>query len=120
MLKFKSAKLLYHTHYHFVIFFLFTVFSFSQTKIDSLKCILKNQNDNERLNTYIILSYAYIGVDLDSAKTYSYKALNLGKKVNSKNLKIRSLICLAYFKEENSEYAEALNLLEESLTLSKK
>ncbi|MCB0735934.1 MAG: GHKL domain-containing protein [Bacteroidetes bacterium] len=70
-----------------------------QVTIDSLKQALTEKNDSNDCKTYQRLSFAYLDTDLDSARIFAQKALQLAIALERPNSQVTSLnaIGLTYF-----------------------
>jgi len=68
-----------------ILYLISSISLFSQTKIDSLKRILKTQAvDSLKVKTYNELSYEIVPYNQDEAASYARKALKLAKKIKYK------------------------------------
>lgn len=80
----KTAKAKAYTNSLFLFSLLFlSNFSYSQNpETDSLKSLLKTEQDTNLIKSINLLAVAYLNIDLDSSIFYSTKALKLAKKIN--------------------------------------
>ncbi|MDQ3190571.1 MAG: tetratricopeptide repeat protein [Bacteroidota bacterium] len=101
----KGSKEIYMIKVLFtIVFILFTNQAFSQTQeTDSLKLLLKTEQDSSLVKTLNRLAVSYLNIDLDSSVYFSSKALKLAKKINYINGagKSYSYLGVAYYYKGN-------------------
>lgn len=102
-----------------ILFSIFTLQSFSQEKIDSLRQLIKlTKIDSLKIEAYSTYAGLFWGKDWDSAKIYSKKSYDLSVKVKSSGGKVMNLINFGVyeeisgdFKKSNKFFAEAFEIL---------
>ncbi len=108
-------------------FLLLTVFLFVGTPLLGQKTVVNQlrealsevSSDNVKANTYLNLAAAYRFFSIDSALYYNETALDLAKKNNLEHIHNTALTNKGLFLNDKADYANALNLLQQSLKISK-
>ncbi|MGF1555864.1 sensor histidine kinase [Paucihalobacter sp.] len=112
------------TYFKTLTFFLVCFASgFSQTEvaIDSMKKLLSSVKDPvDKLQLYNQLSMAYIDKDVNLSKQYNDSLELLSKKVNDKDMRMRSIYNQAVVARVEGKYSEAIPLQEAYLDYAEK
>ncbi len=90
---------------------------FSQ-KIDSLKQVVRQANDQNKLKTIIVLSNHYFYSKPDSALFYIQKGLNLAKARHYTEYEIKLMNSLGIFYNEQGNFKKAQEILEQTYRLA--
>jgi DNA-binding CsgD family transcriptional regulator len=104
----------------FLIISAFSLSSWCQVSIDSLKAFSANaKNDSLKADTYNQISVLYLSDDLDSSLLYAKKAFDISSKRNAFLLKANASLNMgeAYFKK--NQYVLSLQYLNDALRLFK-
>lgn len=88
--------------------------------IDSLLNVLPNQNGKDKIKTLIELCWEYHFANSDTARMFGLEALRLAREMKSEDLEGESLHYLGVTHEAQGNYAEALELELNALSLRKK
>jgi len=105
----------------FSIAFLLSTLIYSQNKkIDSLRTLSENQDNKNKIITYLDIATIYTGINLDSSKIYTKKAYELSKAEKNDSLSIKSLASLGFRHFESGNYENAINFFNEALKISEK
>ena len=103
-----------------LFFCLFILVTYSQNKnLDSLKSLVILQNGKEKFNTLLEISTIYSGINLDSAKYFTNKAVEISNKINNDSLKIKALVSLGFRNFESGNYEKTIKNFDEALPLIK-
>jgi tetratricopeptide (TPR) repeat protein len=103
----------------FFLLILCNIHSAQELKVDSLTTLINNTNlPLEKAKLLIKRSKAYSSIEIQKPKNDALEALQLAKKANDTKLQIEILNQLSGIFSREDNYAEALKLDEQALTLS--
>jgi len=92
---------------------------YNANDIDSLELLLQKRSlpDDDRIDTYLMLGYAYMGVDYDKSVEYMQKGIHLSEKNKNYYYAAESYYCAGFVQDALSQLDSALYYFDRSLAM---